>query len=62
MSQAERDFVKHIDELILDASPAVLLKLAQIDKKIQLTGKTFYDACSTLSDDDRKQIMIFEQN
>ncbi len=43
MSQAERDFIKQIDELILGASPADLSKIAELDKKTQLDGKTFYD-------------------
>jgi hypothetical protein len=56
MSQAERDFARQIDELILGASPAVRAKLAEIDKKTQLDGKTFYDVYCTLSDEDRKQL------
>lgn len=58
MSHAERDFIKQVDDLILGASPQTLLKLAEIDKKTQLCGTTFYDVYSTLSDEDRKQIIV----
>ncbi|MGQ0771809.1 MAG: hypothetical protein ACT4NT_03440 [Nitrososphaerota archaeon] len=58
MSHAERDFIKQVDDLILGASPQTLMKLAEIDKKTQLGGTTFYDVYSTLSDEDRKQIMV----
>lgn len=58
MSQAEREFIKQIDELVLNASPQALMKLAEIDKKTQLGGTTFYDVYSTLSDEDRKQILV----
>ncbi|MGI0004489.1 MAG: hypothetical protein ACREAX_04240 [Candidatus Nitrosotenuis sp.] len=58
MSQAEREFIKQIDDMILGASPQALLKLAEIDKKTQLGGTTFYDVYSSLSDEDRKQILV----
>ena len=61
MSQAERDFIRQIDDLILGASPEMLSKLAEIDKKTQLRGTTFYDVYSALSDEDRKQILITAQ-
>ncbi|MEM2785193.1 MAG: hypothetical protein QXW37_01375 [Candidatus Nitrosotenuis sp.] len=57
MSQAERDFIKQIDDLILNASPQALQKIAQIDKKAQLSGVTFYDVYSSLTDEDKKQIL-----
>lgn len=59
MSQAERDFIKQIDDLILGASQEDLTKIAELDKKTQLDGKTFYDVYSALSDKDRKQIHDF---
>jgi hypothetical protein len=34
------------------------LKLAEIDKKSQLSGISFYDIYSSLSDEDRKQILV----
>lgn len=58
MSQIERDFMRQVDELILSASPQTLEKLADIDKKAQLSGQTFYDVYSSLSDEDKKQIII----
>ncbi|MEO9310454.1 MAG: hypothetical protein ABI337_09225 [Nitrososphaera sp.] len=57
MSQAERDFTKQIDDLILNASPQTLQKIAQIDKKAQRSGVTFYDVYSSLTAEDRKQIL-----
>lgn len=59
MSQAEREFIKQVDDLVLNASPSELAKIAELDKKTQLDGKTFYDVYSTLSDNDRKQIHDF---
>jgi hypothetical protein len=62
MSQSERDFMDHIDSIILGASPAALSKLAELDKKTQLGGKSFYDVYFTLSDEERKQIMLLCQS
>jgi hypothetical protein len=50
--------MQQIDDFILGASPEVLSKLAEIDKKTQLAGLTFYDVYSALSDEDRKQILV----
>lgn len=50
--------MQQVDDFILNASPDVLSMLAEIDKKTQLEGLTFYDVYSALSDDDRKQILI----
>jgi hypothetical protein len=58
MTPAEREFIRQIDAMILGASPQALQKLAEIDKKTQLQGTTFYDVYSTLSDEDRKQILV----
>lgn len=58
MTQAERQFMQQVDDFILAASPEILSKLAEIDKRTQLEGLTFYDVYSALSDDDRKQILI----
>jgi hypothetical protein len=58
MSQAERDFTKHVDDLVLGAAPDVLARLAEIDKKTQLSGKSFYDVYSALPDEDRKKITV----
>ena len=43
MSQEEREFVKHVDDAILQASGNTLKKLQELDKKTQLHGNTFYD-------------------
>ena len=58
MKQVERQFMEQIDEVILGASPETLVKLAEIDKKTQLEGLTFYDVYSALSDEDRKEILV----
>jgi len=50
--------MQQVDDFILGASPDVLSKLAEIDKKTQLDGLTFYDVYSALSDEDRKQILV----
>jgi hypothetical protein len=58
MSHIERDFMRQVDELVLFATPELQAKLAQIDTQAQLTGKTFYDVYSALSDEDKRQIII----
>ncbi len=58
MTQVERKFMQQVDDFILGASPEILSKLAEIDKKTQLGGLTFYDVYSALSDEDRKQILV----
>jgi hypothetical protein len=50
--------MQQVDDFILGASPEILAKLAEIDKKTQLEGLTFYDVYSALSDEDRKQILV----
>jgi hypothetical protein len=48
MSEAERKYIKQVDEEILHASGESLLKLQEIDKSTQLSGHSFYDeyACA----------------
>ena len=58
MSHIERDFMRQVDELVLSATPELQAKLAQIDTQAQLSGKTFYDVYSALSDEDKRQIII----
>lgn len=58
MSQVERDFMNNVDKLVLSASPEVLARLAEIDKKTQLEGKTFYDIYSTLSDEEKRKLPL----
>jgi len=62
MSQIERDFMRHVDEIILSASPEILAKIAQIDMQAQLSGKTFYDVYSSLSDEDKRQIILVKKD
>jgi hypothetical protein len=58
MSQIERDFMRYVDELILNGSPELLKKLAEIDIAAQMSGRTFYDIYSSLSDEDKRQIIV----
>ena len=58
MSLAEKDFMNQVDSLVLNATSEALSKLAELDRKTQLDGKTFYDAYSTLSDEDKKQLAV----
>ena len=44
MSRQEKDFIKQVDEMILNASPELLDKIRAIDLKSQLSGKSLYDA------------------
>ncbi|NDB33469.1 MAG: hypothetical protein EB150_08760 [Nitrososphaeria archaeon] len=62
MSQIERDFQRQVDELVLTATPEVLAKLAEIDAKCQMSGRTFYDVYSDLSDEDKRQIIILKKD
>ena len=62
MSQIERDFMRQVDDLILSATPEVLVKLGQIDLKAQMSGQTFYDVYSALSDEDKRQIIILKKD
>ena len=62
MSQVERDFMRQVDELVLTASPEILAKLAEIDAKSQMSGRTFYDVYSDLSDEDKRQIIILKKD
>lgn len=58
MTNMERDFMAQVDEMILGATPEVLLKIAELDKKSQLSNTTFYDVYLHLSDDDKRQILV----
>ncbi len=61
MSHIERDFMRQVDELVLSATPELQAKLAQIDTQAQLSGKTFYDVYSDLSDEDKRQIIVLKK-
>lgn len=58
MTNMERDFMAQVDEMILGAAPEVLVKIAELDKKSQLSNTTFYDVYLHLSDDDKRQILV----
>jgi hypothetical protein len=44
MSEAEREYIKNVDDEVLKASGKNLKKLQQLDLKTQLKSNTFYDA------------------
>ena len=50
--------MRDVDELVLSASSELKAKLAEIDVQAQLSGKSFYDVYSSLSDEDKRQIII----
>ena len=54
--------MRQVDELVLTASPEILAKLAEIDAKSQMSGRTFYDVYSDLSDEDKHQIIILKKD
>ena len=43
MSEAERNFIKKVDDAILKASGDELKSFQKIDLKTQLDGESFYD-------------------
>ena len=43
MSAEEREFMKKVDDAVLNASGKVLKKLQKLDRKTQLRTSTFYD-------------------
>ncbi len=44
MSQVEREFIKSVDDAILNASGKSLKKLQDLDLQTQLRANSFYDA------------------
>ena len=50
--------MRQVDELVLSASPELQAKLAEIDTAAQMSGRTFYDVYSSLSDEDKRQLII----
>lgn len=46
MSLAERKYMKHLDEMILNASDRQLKKFQELDLKTQMKGSSFYDVFS----------------
>ena len=43
MNTKEREDLKKVDDLVLDASPEELKKIQEIDSQTQLEGLSFYD-------------------
>ena len=55
MSTVEREYIKHVDEEILNASGDSLKKLQELDMKTQLQENTFYDAYSSFKEEPKKE-------
>ena len=55
MSTVEREYIKSVDEEILNASGKTLKKLQEIDVKTQLQANTFYDAYSSFHEEPKKE-------
>ncbi len=55
MSDVEQDFIKAVDENILNASQKSLKKLQKLDIETQLNGMTFYDAFANSKHSDKKE-------
>lgn len=52
MAQQERDFIKMVDDFVLDAKdPELVEEIAQLDMEARLLGISFYDMyCVVLQD------------
>ena len=55
MPDVEREFIKTVDDEILNASPSTLKKLQKLDAQTQLEEFTFYDAYAKLHPEGKKQ-------
>jgi len=52
----EREFTKHVDEMILNASDDELLEIQKLDTDTQLEGNSFYEIYSTKRKINGKQV------
>lgn len=57
MSEVEREYIKSVDDEILNASGKNLKKLQQLDLKTQLKSNTFYDAYVDYHKEPQKESM-----
>ncbi len=55
MSTVEREYIRSVDEVILNASGKTLKKLQELDMKTQLHANTFYDAYSIFHEESKKE-------
>ena len=55
MSTVEREYIRSVDEVILNASGKTLKKLQELDMKTQLHANTFYDAYSIFHEELKKE-------
>ena len=54
----EREFAKHVDKIILNASREELLEIQKLDSDTQLDGNSFYEIYSTKRKTNCKQVYI----
>ena len=63
MTPKEREHLKKLDDLVLDASPEELKKIQEIDRQTQLDGLSFYniylDSSSLVNQPIRKHFREF---
>jgi len=52
----EREFIKHVDETILNASEDELFEIQKLDIETQLEGDSFYEIYSTKRKINDKQV------
>jgi len=52
----EREFAKHVDKIILNASRDELLEIQKLDSDTQLEGSSFYEIYSTKRKTNSKQL------
>ena len=52
----EREYAKHVDELILNASADELLEIQKLDMETQLDGNSFYEIHATKRKANHKRI------
>jgi len=53
---SEREFTKHVDEIILNASEEDLLEIQKLDRNTQLDGSSFYEIYSVKRKVNNKQV------
>ena len=62
MTEAERRFMKQVDNFILNASSDDLQKIQQLDMNTQLNGNSFYDILATSNPKKNQQITSQSQS
>ncbi|HXV66225.1 MAG TPA: hypothetical protein VD731_03205 [Nitrosopumilaceae archaeon] len=62
MSEAEREYIKTVDEAILKASGKTLKKFQDLDIETQLHSNTFYDAYALHSEHKKENVPSPQQH